>query len=514
MSIRFPALALVSALILAACSDDSPPTAPARIPPAATLAINPAVACTGATVPVIECQALVALYNNTNGPAWTDAEGWGTTNPCRWQGVQCTEDDHGFVSDLDLQGKGLSGPLPPELGNLDHVGRIILHGNPLTGAIPPELGGLASVRAIRLSFSQLTAPLPVELTNIPTLEILEIWGGTYEGTIPSEFGNFPALRWLTLELGLTGTIPATLGNISTLTNLVLQNNDLTGPIPASFGNLSNLIELRLGSNALTGSIPAELGNLTKLEELMLSNNNLTGPIPATLGNLTSLVNLSASWNELSGPIPASLGNASSLRGLFLWRNALTGSIPPELGNIPTLKYVWLNDNQLTGTVPASLGALALETLRLDQNQLSGELPLSVAQLGETIADQSCAFAPGNVELFMPDDAAYRAADTNGDGLICELPIGTSADIGDNAAENLDELVPDPLTGGQANALKAKFQNAIDKADNGQYGAAINQMQSFLAQLGDMVAAGTLTPAQAEPFIEQAEWLIAVWAALV
>lgn len=55
---------------------------------------------------------------------------------------------------------------------------------------------------------------------------------------------------------------------------------------------------------------------------------------------------------------------------------------------------------------------------------------------------------------------------------------------------------------------------MEKAANGQYGAAINQMEAFLTQLNDMVANGTLTPAQAVPFIQQAEFLIAIWTAML
>jgi hypothetical protein len=67
-----------------------------------------------------------------------------------------------------------------------------------------------------------------------------------------------------------------------------------------------------------------------------------------------------------------------------------------------------------------------------------------------------------------------------------------------------------LNEGQANAPKTKIENAMAKAASGQYQAAINQMQAFLDQLADMVAAGTLAAEQAAPLVEQAETLIAIW----
>ncbi len=75
--------------------------------------------------------------------------------------------------------------------------------------------------------------------------------------------------------------------------------------------------LKLESNGLTGRIPAELGNFNFLSELYLGGNQLTGEIPAELGNLDSLTRLDLAGNQLRGGIPAELGNARALSYLFL-----------------------------------------------------------------------------------------------------------------------------------------------------------------------------------------------------
>ena len=51
------------------------------------------------------------------------------------------------------------------------------------------------------------------------------------------------------------------------------------------GDLSNLTRLWLDSNQLTGAIPAELGDLTNLRWLGLASNQLTGCIPEGLRNI-------------------------------------------------------------------------------------------------------------------------------------------------------------------------------------------------------------------------------------
>ena len=70
-------------------------------------------------IPQAECEALVALYNSTNGPNWSSNTGWLVTNtPCAWAGIDCSM---GHVVRLDLGSNQLSGPIPAELGNLANL---------------------------------------------------------------------------------------------------------------------------------------------------------------------------------------------------------------------------------------------------------------------------------------------------------------------------------------------------------------------------------------------------------
>ena len=86
-------------------------------------------------------------------------------------------------------------------------------------------------------------------------------------------------------------------------------------------------QLSGGESKLSGFIPAELGQLTNLEELILSRNELSGSIPAELGQLTNLQALYLDDNDISGSIPAELGQLANLTLLVLSRNELSGSIP-------------------------------------------------------------------------------------------------------------------------------------------------------------------------------------------
>ena len=65
--------------------------------------------------------------------------------------------------------------------------------------------------------------------------------------------------------------------------LVLNGKGLTGTIPAALGDLSSLDTLYLYDNQLSGSIPAELGHLRNLRSIFFHNNQLSGSIPPQLG---------------------------------------------------------------------------------------------------------------------------------------------------------------------------------------------------------------------------------------
>ena len=185
--------------------------------------------------------------------------------------------------------------------------------------------------------------------------------------------------------GLSGVLPAVIGQLDRLTHLHLQdqgnNRGLSGPIPASIGKLRRLESLNLTENALSGSIPASIGALNRLRHLYLQDNDLSGRIPSEIGNLAALETLRLLYNDLSGPIPPEIGNLAVLEALLLDTNDLSGPIPAEIGNLA-----------------------ALRELQLEGNDLSGPVPLELANLDPAVR----VTLYGNVRLCAPDDAQFRA----------------------------------------------------------------------------------------------------------
>ncbi|KAG5549950.1 hypothetical protein RHGRI_015044 [Rhododendron griersonianum] len=190
------------------------------------------------------------------------------------------------------------------------------------------------------------------------------------------------LRDLSYNKGLTGPIPASIGNLKKLTNLILVGSGFSGPIPGTIGSLQQLVILSLNSNSFSGPIPPQLGNLSNLYWLDLADNKLSGAIPVSdattpgLDMLTNAKHFHFGKNQLSGEIPSQLFSSKmTLKHVLFENNSLSGNIPSTLGHVKTLEVLRLDRNSLIGPVPSNLNNLVnVNELFLSNNQLTGPLP--------------------------------------------------------------------------------------------------------------------------------------------
>ena len=76
-------------------------------------------------------EAMVALYNATNGQHWINNTRWMKGDPCidKWHGLYCIG---GRVLQINMTFNNMSGTLPAELAQADMLQVVQLHNNRLT----------------------------------------------------------------------------------------------------------------------------------------------------------------------------------------------------------------------------------------------------------------------------------------------------------------------------------------------------------------------------------------------
>jgi choice-of-anchor B domain-containing protein len=107
---------------------------------------------------------------------------------------------------------------------------------------------------------------------------------------------------------------------------------------------NRVLYLNLIANGLSGELPADIGNLTELTYLNLNSNNLFGSLPSSIGQLKKLNFLSISRNLISGELPVEIATIDSLRALYIYDNLFS-----KLGDLSSLKTNVFNayDNVLS-----------------------------------------------------------------------------------------------------------------------------------------------------------------------
>ncbi|XP_060174141.1 receptor-like protein Cf-9 [Lycium barbarum] len=178
---------------------------------------------------------------------------------------------------------------------------------------------------------------------------------------------------------LQGSIPILPDSIRVF---FISNNKLSGEIPLSICNLTSLQILDLSSNNLRGEIPQCLGKISGLEVFDMHHNKLSGTLPTTFTIRTSLRSLNLHNNELEGKIPQCLANCKELQVLDLGDNHLNDTFPVWLGTLPKLQVLSLRSNKLHGSICTSRIKDMFPELRiidLSYNAFSGNLPTSMFQ---------------------------------------------------------------------------------------------------------------------------------------
>ncbi|KAL9458671.1 hypothetical protein AB3S75_007524 [Citrus x aurantiifolia] len=251
---------------------------------------------------------------------------------------------------------------------------LALDSNLLQGSLPDLPPHMV---LLSISNNSLTGEIPSSFCNLSSIQSFDVSNNSLSGQIPQCLGN-STLENLDLRMNnFQGSIPQTYAKGCNLTYLRLSGNHLEGPLPPSLINCVNLLFLDVGNNSLSGPIPEYLGNST-LQVLDMRMNNFSGSLPQTFAKSCVLVSLNLNGNRLKGPLPPSLVNCQSLEVLDVGNNQIDDTFPYWLDVLLELQVLILRSNRFWCPIGDTKTRVPFPKLRIidcSHNRLTGVLPL-------------------------------------------------------------------------------------------------------------------------------------------
>ncbi|XP_039169165.1 putative receptor-like protein kinase At3g47110 [Eucalyptus grandis] len=182
---------------------------------------------------------------------------------------------------LYLYNNSLEGSIPLSLGDCKSLQDLVLYHNKFTGTIPSHMIRPSSlIIFLDVSHNSLSGPLPPDVGNLKNLISLDVSYNQISGEIPTTLGNCLGFEELYMQSNhFRGPIPQFKG-LKGIRFLDLSNNNLTGQIPEFLVNLSSSLQfLNLSFNNLEGEVPVRgiFGNTSAFE--VDGNREICGGIP-------------------------------------------------------------------------------------------------------------------------------------------------------------------------------------------------------------------------------------------
>ncbi|KAL5731398.1 hypothetical protein ACHQM5_004130 [Ranunculus cassubicifolius] len=224
---------------------------------------------------------------------------------------------------LAFSSNRFSGTLPSQLGSLVNLQSIYMDSSGVGGEIPATFENLVNMQILWASDNPFSGTIPVFIGNWTQLTSLRFQGNSLEGPIPSIFSRLTSLTDLRIsDLSNVSSSLTFVRDMKNLTVLVLRNNLLSGNVPSSVADIQ-LQRLDLSFNNLTGQIPDSIFNMSSLSYLFLGNNSLSGSIPPR--KVSSLLTVNVVANNLTF-------GASDCSFLDSGLNCLQASFPCSRGS--------------------------------------------------------------------------------------------------------------------------------------------------------------------------------------
>ncbi|WCJ35471.1 Leucine-rich repeat (LRR) family protein [Euphorbia peplus] len=257
---------------------------------------------------------------------------WNGSNICTYKGFFCDNPPYNksaiTVASIDFNGFQLSAPtLNGFLDQLPDLALFHANSNFFSGSISSNIANLPYLYELDISNNQFSGPFPSAILGMTGLTFLDIRFNFFTGSVPPQLFSqqFDAL--------------------------FLNNNNFMTTLPDNIGS-THILYLTLANNRIIGQLPGGIfKDFTSLTEVLLLNNQLTGCLPYEIGLLAEAIVFDAGNNQLTGPLPLSLACLEKVEQLNFAGNMLFGMVPEMVCKLGNLVNLSLSDNYFTVVGP-------------------------------------------------------------------------------------------------------------------------------------------------------------------
>ena len=162
---------------------------------------------------------------------------------------------------VGLTASSVGGYIPEDFTKLRKLQNFMacpMNGNGISGRLPQDIGNMRELRLLGLGGNNISGEIPRSISRLNKLWYLDLRNnpGTMFGRL-SDLLSLSSLRQLFVSgIHLTGRMPRVLPQ--GFWYLVLPGNNISGTLPKTFKNNTNLRVLNVANNRLTGDIPGDL----------------------------------------------------------------------------------------------------------------------------------------------------------------------------------------------------------------------------------------------------------------
>ena len=398
--------------------------------------------------PPEERQALIDLYNATDGPNWAFNTNWNTAAPLsEWTNVNT---ENGHVVSVGISTFGAVGTLPSSLTDLTFLERAVFRSNNLFGEVP-DLSSITTLEIFDVNQNKFSfGDLELNFTNNSTITdfrytsqssiddpigIEPAIGSNYTLSVTPDTGTNVNYQWFKQRATVSQNIIIDGATNPTLELTNIQADDIDSYTCEMTSSIIPDLTIRRSTINLTGPVSQQerdaliafynaldgdnwVDNTNWLSTEPVGNwsfittrgnkvigirifssmgaNGFNGEFPDEIGDLLYLERLDIALEPgLTGPIPSSIGNLTELQNLRLQGTLNSGSVPASIGNLLNLREIRIIGTELEGELLSNLGNLTnLTDLYIpgavfsgSGNNFTGEIPESIGNLTNLIRFQ-------------------------------------------------------------------------------------------------------------------------------